>query len=244
MQAFCEEKTWRGVDKLRPVLVVSYSDETRRILSAALHAVGVVPASCCSFVEAESLAMRDLYSGILVDLPSTIKAKGEEKIVVTSLGNIFPVMRVKIVGSMFIPMMLSGGTAQAKSLDEFLLKHCLQFVPRRLRSHKRHQLHAPALLGYKGDNHQVFTYDLSWGGAFLVSNRPDRYEVGDDITVTMPTVGASISGAISRVQPWGQHKVMPGIGVRWHMPLQAANEEIFKKILRTSRAHDYDRIIG
>lgn len=229
---------------LHPILTISYNEDVRALLVKSLHEQCVVPATCSSFVEAESLAVSELYSGILVDLPSIVKAKGEEKIVATSLGNIFPILRVKVIGTMLVPIVLSGGAAQAKSLNDFLTKVCTGFAPRRLRTHKRHLLHTPALVSHKNCEYQTFTFDLSWGGTFLVNNRTDRYAVGDDVMVTLPELGLAIAGVICRVQPWGQHKIMPGIGVRWHLPLEGGVERQLLHVLKARRDHDPDRFVG
>ena len=229
---------------LQPILTISYADDVRSLMAKTLQQQGAVPASCASFCEAESLALMDLYSGVLVDIPSMVKAKGEEKIVSCSLGNVFPILRVRLIGAMLIPMVLSGGASQDKSLMDFLSKTCASYVPRRLRAHKRHLLHTPVLLSCDGRKLQGFSYDLSWGGAFVATNRPDRFMVGGDVGVSFSCYDVETLATVCRVQPWGHHGVVPGIGLRWHKPMSEGLEQHLKTVLRTSRDHDRDRIVG
>ena len=98
-----------------PILVVSYGEETRAALVTTLNNNGASTVSCATFCDAENLALAGLYSGILVDLPSIIKSKGEEKIVAYTLANFFPILRVRTMGGMLVPMAMPGSAKQDKS---------------------------------------------------------------------------------------------------------------------------------
>lgn len=149
---------------LNPILVVSYSDETRADLVSTLNKSGVAASPCATFCEAENLALKGLYNGLLVDLPSMIKSKGEEKIVAYTLANYFPTLRVRTMGSMLVPMAMPGSVKQDSNLVDFLSRTCSQFSPRTLRAHRRHQICVSTLLYCMGEEHRGFTMDISWGG--------------------------------------------------------------------------------
>lgn len=224
-----------------PILVVSYIDETRAGLMATLTKNGVHAVSCSTFCEAENLALNDMYSGLLVDLPSIIKSKGEEKIVAYTLANFLPTLRVRTMGGMLIPMTMPGSAKQDKSLDDFLSKTCCAFEPRRLRVFRRHPICLSTLVTYKGDELRGFTLNVSWGGMFVVDLNADRFIVGEPVSIQIPEFCCTISAVVSRIKPWGIQRHPPGIGIVFS-GLEEAVEPIIAGITRTSKEFDRDRL--
>jgi|GEM_PF-666552 len=230
---------------LQQILTVSYDDNVRGTMVRALTDEGGIPAPCSSFVEAETLALTHLYSGMLVDLTSIIKAKGEDKIVATSLQNTFPMLRVKVLGPMLIPMVMSGTAAQEKSLKAFLANACATFTPRRLRAFRRHNYNTPIMIRLPdGSEIMSFSLDVSWGGIFAVVTGPTEIHVGEEVTVRMPALDIGIKAAVVRVKQWGEHKVIPGFGLRWHTPLSPEAENALLLALHSAKEFDRDRMIG
>ena len=224
-----------------PILVVSYVDETRDALISTLNKNGVRSVSCASFCEAENLALKDLYSGLLVDLPSIIKSKGEEKIVAYTLANFFPTLRVRTMGGMLIPMAMPGSAKQDKSLDDFLSKTCCLYEPRKLRVFRRHPICLSTLVTYKGDEFRGFTLNISWGGMFIVDLHAERFTVGEPLSILIPEFGCTISAEVSRIKLWGIQRHPPGLGVVF-TALDAAVEPVISGITRTSKEFDRDRL--
>ncbi len=223
-----------------PILVVSYVDETRAALVNTLHNNGALAASCATFCEAENLALEGLYSGLLVDLPSIIKSKGEEKIVAYTLANFFPTLRVRAMGSMLVPMAMPGSARQDKNLGDFLSKTCPEFVTRTLRVFRRHQVCISTLVHYNGEEYRGFTMDLSWGGAFIVDVFSERFTDVTDVSVTFLECGFTLDASICWIKPWG-HRFPPGIGVRFK-ELNESVISVFSGIFKTSREFDRDRL--
>ena len=224
-----------------PILVVSYVDETRAALAAVLNKTGAAAVPCTNFCEAENLALNGFYSGILVDLPSIIKSKGEEKIVAYTLANFFPTLRVRTMGGMLIPMAMPGSAKQDKSLDDFLSKTCSAFEPRKLRVFRRHPICLSTLVKYKGDELRGFTLNVSWGGMFIVDLQAERFSVGDPVSILIPEFGCTISAAVCRIKPWGIQRHPPGVGLLFNT-LDEAVEPVIAGITRTSKEFDRDRL--
>lgn len=225
---------------LHPILVISYVDETRAALAAVLSKTGAVAALCSSFCEAENLALNGLYSGILVDLPSIIKSKGEEKIVAYTLANFFPTLRVRTMGGMLVPMSMPGGAKQDKSLEDFLNKTCLVFAPRTLRAFRRHPVCISTLMFCNGHEYRGFTQNISWEGAFIVDAFSERFADQTDVKVSFIDCGLTLDASIQWTKPWGQ-RFAPGIGIRF----KALNENavsLFSGIFKTSQEFDRDRL--
>jgi hypothetical protein len=223
------------------ILVISYNDDTRAALMAALNNNNVAAIACCNFCEAEELALRGLYNGILVDLPTIIKSKGEEKIVAYTLANCFPTLRVRTVGSVLIPMSVLGSAKQDKSLNDFLTKTCTSFHPRRLREYRRHLVCISTILHYKGEEFRSFTLDLSWEGAFLVYVFTEMFSTETEAIISIPELGFALNATIHWIRPWGQRQT-PGIGVSFNT-LDESVEAVFANIFRARKDFDRDRLV-
>lgn len=224
-----------------PILVISYNDDTRAALVAALNNNNVTAIACASFCDAENLALEGKYNGILVDLPTIIKSKSEEKIVAYTLANCFPTLRVRAVGSALIPMSMPGGAKQDKNINDFLTKTCASFYPRKLRAYRRHPVCLSTILKYKGEEFRSFTQDLSWGGAYLVDVFTEKFATDTETIISFPELGFDLSSKINWINPWGQRNT-PGIGVSF-FTLSESVESAFAVIFRARKEFDRDRII-
>lgn len=224
-----------------PILVVSYVDETRASLTAILANLGVATVPCSTFCEAENLALKELYSGLLVDLPSIIKSKGEEKIVAYTLANFFPTLRVRTMGSMLVPMAMSGSAKQDKSLDDFLNKSCIAYSPKKLREFRRHPVCLSTLVNYQDYELRGFTLNLSWGGAFIVDLQAEKFTAGDSLVITFTEFGYQVSAEVRRIKPWGPQRYAPGVGLLF-TNLEEPLESAIAGIIRTRKEFDRDRL--
>jgi Tfp pilus assembly protein PilZ len=226
-----------------PILVVSYVDETRSALTDVLNKAGAAAVPCVNFCEAENHALNGFYSGILVDLPSIIKSKGEEKIVAYTLANFFPILRVRTMGGMIIPMAMPGSAKQDKNLDDFLSKTCPVFEPRKLRLFRRHPVCLSTLVKYKDGEIRGFTLNVSWGGMFIVDLHAEQFRVGDPVSILIPEFSCTIVAEVCRIKPWGIERHPPGIGLLFSH-LDKTVEPVISSITRTSKEFDRDRLVA
>jgi len=225
-----------------PVLVIGYTDDIRASLASALEKSGVSAVVCESFCEAENRALQGMFCGMLVDLASMIKSKGEEKIVAYTLANFFPTLRVRSFGSALVPMAMPGSAKQDKSLNDFLTSSCKAFEPRMLRATRRHQVSLSALLMHKGLEIRTFTLNLSWGGTFLVDFNAERYAVGERVDIRFTEFDLCVQAEVRWIQPWGK-RCAPGGGVVFS-ELDQELATIFSGILKSRKEFDRDRQIG
>ena len=224
------------------ILVVSYSDDVRAALVATLNSCNVSAVACSSFCVAEEHALNGLHNGLLVDLPSMVRAKGEEKIVACTLANFYPTLRVKAIGTALIPMAMPGSSKQDRSLNEFLTKTCPAFPPSRHRAHKRLSVCLFTLVRHGGEELRGFTLDISWGGAFIVDVRADRFSVGVGLEVYLPQLDRTIRVVVRWIMPWGLQSA-PGIGVSF-AEMDQDLETALAGILKTRREFDRDRLVA
>lgn len=220
------------------ILVVAYNESSRKSLAASLLPYDVPATVCSTFCEAEDLALKGQYGGILVDLATMIKAKAEEKIVAYTLAGFYPTLRVKTMGTMLIPMSMAGEAKQDKSLNDFLTKTCAQFTPRRLRAFKRKDVSLSTTINME----RGFTLNVSWSGMFIADMYPEKYSVGDELTVTLPEFEKHIEVVVARTQSWGQRRPA-GIGVKYKFLSQDMECSLFS-VLRSDKNKERDRIIA
>lgn len=225
-----------------PIFVISVNDDTRAALIASLKPFDVEPAACSTFLEAEDLALKGLYNGILVDLPSIVKAKGEEKIVACSLTGFFPTLRVRVMGAMLIPMTMPGAAKQENSVADFINRACKNFFARKLRAHHRHLIGISVATRFDGTETRAFTLDISWGGAFIVDFNPERFNPGDELTVFFQEPGCEARATVRWKQSWGLRHA-PGIGVQFH-ELNDCLNDFFLRLLKHAKDHDRDRLVA
>jgi hypothetical protein len=204
-----------------------------------INAAGV---ACESFLDAEDIAREGVFNGILVDLQSIVKAKGDEKVIACSLTGFYPTLRVRAIGGMLVPMAMPGDAKQDSSLGDFLTKSCLAFTPRRLRLHRRRDIVLSAVTSLLAPDDHLFTLNLSWGGAFIVDTHPEKYEIGQDIQFVFPEFNHSFSAVVRWIRPWGLRRI-PGVGVEFCC-VDEGLESILAATLQRDRDTDRDRMIA
>ncbi len=224
----------------RPILVVSYVEATLEQLVKSLLQLEVSAIPCNIFCDAEKLALENTYNGILIDLTSIIKAKGEEKVVAYGLASVYPSLRVRSMGAMLIPMAMPGDAKQDNSLKDFINKTCAEFEPRSLRLYRRRDKCVSIIRKDIPGEERGFTLNISWGGAFIIDNHPERFTAGQKMTLFLHELGMEVNVVVCWIQPWG-HRHFPGIGVRFETVDEELEKALFQ-LLKHDRSIDRDRI--
>ena len=221
------------------ILIVAYDDKARAAIVSSPRPPGVVAVACSTFREAQDCALSRPCRGVLVDLTTMIKARDQEKIIAHTITGIYPTLRVKSLGPMLVPMIMSGDAQQDRSLSDFFSKTCSEFAPRRLRSHKRRNLCLPTRIG----SERGFTVNISWSGAFIADMNPERFAAGQELTVTMltaPDAGIALQVQVARIERWGERHP-PGIGVRFK-GMDQQREAALLEVLGCDKDLDHDRL--
>jgi hypothetical protein len=127
---------------------------------------------------------------------------------------------------------------EAQNLNDFLTKTCAVFLPRPLRSHKRKAVCIPICIGTT----RGFTLNISWSGAFIADMYPERFFVGEDITLSIPDFELEVEVIVARIQEWGHHHPS-GIGVMFKNMSQELESDLFA-LLKSNRHKDHDRLVA
>jgi hypothetical protein len=225
-----------------PVLVVSYCDKTRESIVSNLQQLHTNAVACSLFSEAENLALQHNYHGILVDLPSIIRAKGDEKTIAYTLTNFYPTLKVRNNGNSLVPMCMPGEEKQSSSLTDFIQNTCTSFNARKLRSNRRRETHLSTVRQLPGAEERHFTLNISWGGAFIMHTNPEKFIIGDEFEIYFHELGLEASVTVCWIQKWGERRV-PGIGVRF-LQVDERLEQALYNLLKNDRHADRDRLRG
>ncbi len=225
-----------------PIIAISYSDDTRNALAESVAPFGVTAIGCSGFSEAEDLALTGIFNGILVDLQSIIKAKGDEKLIACSLTGFYPTLRVRALGSVLVPMAMPGDARQDKSIADFLNKTCAAFTPRPLRRHKRKDLGLSVLARHARRELRTFVANLSWGGAFLVDMASDQFQPGEPVELVVGDSGLIVDASVCWLRPWGDQR-LPGFGVCFG-DLADPQTQLLLNLLKHDRSNSRDRMVA
>lgn len=226
-----------------PIIVIAYNDEARSALEKSLATLGLSCRSAATFLQAEDIALSGLFSGILVDLTSIVKAKDEEKIVACSLTAFYPTLRVRTMAGMLIPMTMPGEARQENSLNDFIRNSCQNFVPRRLRASRRKDVVVSTVSRQiYADDARGFTLNLSWGGAFIADVVPEKYFVDQRFQLHFHEIETEVPVRVSWIQPWGLQR-RPGIGVQF-LESNAMLDAALFTLLQHDRTACKDRMVA
>jgi len=189
-------------------VVIALIDETRKVISDLLEALGMKVTLLASLGELQATLQEIPVSGILLDLITTTKASSLDKQSTHELIQLYPQVRFKIVGN---DVLILG---KEQSLERFVYD-CRLFKPRTIRKSPRKIRHIAFILSADGtfdDAEKVVTLNISDGGCFVYSTR--EWNVGDRIWLRFVDNDAVIRGTVRWWQPWGNNKMIPGIGVK------------------------------
>jgi hypothetical protein len=161
------------------------------------------------------------YNGIVIDIPTKIKALNEHKDLVYSILDRFPVIQVNFdQRSRRIRALLYGHHERTGCLEDLIRESCWHMPPRKLRSEERKPLHYNVLLSTtRAFNPQTLirtvTIDVSMNGCFLFSAA--RFQVGARVWMRIMDLydKTPISGIVRHKRHWGEAMIIPGIGVEF-----------------------------
>jgi hypothetical protein len=204
------------------VLVIAGKKEALQCYESLVKDVGAQFDAVDSLQNGMSAAIRNSYNGLLIDIPTVIQARDEEKKYLHDLLEVYPVGKVRISPSRpGISLITAGKCIAQKSTVEEFITECTQFKARTCRSSERRHVHLPVTLSSSADfapedTEKTFTVNLSHGGCFVFSLKP--WKVGDNVVIAIHRPAGADTILIGEVRwtiPWGTKEAIPGIGIRF-----------------------------
>lgn len=204
------------------LLIVSGTPETAAHYRTAMEQRGAACEMTHSVADMFEILLRIPFNGLVLDVPTAIKATEKEKALLQDLSDVYPTLRVRWdaragqIRGLLLGQTLNG----ADPVGDFMDRFCRSRPARTCRKNKRYQLHFNALLSSEetvreGRAEKVFTVDISEGGCYLFSSR--SWENRDVawvrfIELSDPT---PIRLEVRRCVRWGEGLQIPGIGAQF-----------------------------
>ena len=200
-----------GAERLSVIIcvVIAAAEDTRNALAALLRPLGVETFLLPSATELVPLLRESPVSGILIGVNTAIKATPQEKTIIQDMSNLYPFAKFKLSESGVLVM------GRAKTLEDFAAE-CQKFPPRTLRREIRKTVYRALLLSARPDFEDAeksVTVNLSEGGCFAYTTR--QWQSGDRAWVRFLNSGQQRSGIVRAWVPWGNDRIIPGIGIEF-----------------------------
>jgi hypothetical protein len=189
-------------------VVVALSEDTRNRIAASLRSLGMDVISLASLADLPATLQNIPVGGILLDVTTSVKASSQDKMETQELLNLFPFAKFKMNGN---ELLILG---KIKSLENFVYE-CQRFTPRTVRKVVRTIVYLAAHLSRDAtfdDAEKVVTMNVSAHGCFVYSAR--EWSIDDRVWLRFNGSNAVVSGVVRSCQPWGNDKVIPGVGIK------------------------------
>lgn len=193
-----------------PVLVIVAKNEySLRTIASAVQAEGMTTFTSRSLAELPAILRESPISGILLDLVTSAKSTAQEKQETNDLLQLYPYAKVKVMEA---GVRMLG---DSRSLQQFIAD-CRVFPARTIRKAKRQIQYISALLsaddGFSAAEKTV-TLNISDEGSFVYS--ANDWKVGDRVWMRFTENDCIVRGTVRWLQPWGNNKRLPGIGIKF-----------------------------
>lgn len=175
----------------------------------------------------------DCYSGVLLDIVSSIRAPSFDREVIKDLLEVYPALRLRWdpASGEIRTLMIGAGSGQRITLPFFIRNYCQQFIPRGLRFGSRKQIYCNVLWSVAETPmpetfERSVTFDLSMGGCFLFTVQPLAKKTAIWLQLVEMKEVEPIRGTVEWCREWGKTMQVPGVGVRFQSLLAEHRKEL------------------
>ncbi|MFH0784121.1 MAG: PilZ domain-containing protein [Pseudomonadota bacterium] len=203
---------------IRVLLFVDDDISREKYLAALADCVVQVFVSASFFCLSEEIS-NQTYHGLILDLPTKMKAIKANKREVYRLVEKFPTAHVRVDGSTDeIRCFYIGLRQDGNALFDFINDQCCNSKPQKIRAFVRVGASVPVLLYRHPQSKRPvrsITLDISSGGCFIVTTH--HWREGQEIFLRFPELSTitSVRAQIRTVVLWGKGRQIPGIGVKF-----------------------------
>ncbi len=173
------------------------------------------------------------YNGLLIDLPTLVKANPLEKAQCHELLRLFPTLRLRWdeTNKQLLCLLYGSRSSEGMSLQIFVDDYCRHFTARRIRKHKRMPLNYNVLLSRdenfsEGMVERSTTIDISLGGCALITGQEWKTEERVWLRFLEFEDQSTVCARICRWVPWGTEMKIPCIGVCFENLRKSQQEQI------------------
>lgn len=225
----CDETSVGAIAAVVRVALVCRQAEARAAYRARLEAAGAEVTLVTRLGALSDALASEAHHGIVMDVPTQLKASAEEREATREVLELYPVLSVRYQAKSDTVRAFS--TRQSKvsgeEIEDFLFEECAGHTPRRARAFERHTLRLNLTLSRTGnfsqdDSSRAVTADVSAGGCFAVTM--DDWNDTDEVFVLIRELASDIPirCRIRWTSAWGEGSRFPGLGLSFEdiEPLQ------------------------
>jgi hypothetical protein len=214
--------------EIRVLLFVEEGRARQKYLEA-LSGCGARVFVTSSYSDLSEEICNQTYHGVLLDLPTKMKAIKDDKAYVYRLVEKFPVAHLQVDEKSGDVRCFHAQQKSRGTLFDFIDNQCRMFRPSKIRADARKEIFLPVLIyKYREDKRpeRSITRDISSGGCFIFSTR--RWKTGHFIWIQVKDLSDTslIHAQIRAVVKWGETRQVPGIGVQFIDLSQSQAEEL------------------
>ena len=203
-------------------ILVADKEELRNLYQQQMTDLGLKCDAVANFHELYR-ALQDVpYNGLMIDLPTSIRANFTEKSLLHEVQQLYPVLRMKWdEQQQQLRCQLYGSIAgSTMTVETFINHHCRLFSARRIRKDKRLHLHLNVLLA----RNRIFeptvverstTLDISKGGCLLFTTQNWQVPARVWLQFLEFEDQTPIEAEICHWTRWGTPLHLPSIGVKF-----------------------------
>ncbi len=166
-------------------------------------------------------AINNPYNGMMIDVPTKLKALSMDKESASNIFNLFPILQlIYNEKSGQIRTISSGQSNSIETFKEFIDKRCNSSKARTIRSDRRKAVVFNVILSKckevsYADDEKTVIMNISKKGCFIFSNH--KWETGSDawFIIKELTDQTPIRGEVKWKIDWGQKMSVPGIGIQF-----------------------------
>lgn len=185
--------------------------------------------------EMQTLLKETAYNGLLLDVPTMIRASGRDKMRINEMLERFPVLRLVHDSQHGGIRGLHYGRSSdnATTLEKFIKGACALLPARSIRQAPRHNLHLNVLLLSQPNAplsaaERTVTSNVSEVGCFLITPKPWKdverlWLIFRDFKDKTPA-----PVLVRWRKPWGEQLEIPGLGVQFEELTRSQREDLLK----------------
>ena len=234
------------------ILLVAQPGDACTLYETALQRSGVQVDTVAAIDTFYGAVTHFAYNGIVIDIPTKIKALSDHKDLVYSILGRFPVIQVNFdPHTRRIRALLHGQHERTASLEDLIRQNCWHTPARKLRSEERKPLHYNVLLSIQRHFDpqtliRTVTMDVSLNGCFLFTSA--RFQIGARVWMRIMDLydKTPVSGIVRHKHNWGEALIIPGIGVEFESIKEDQRRALFDPVTTAARnpvTHD-NLVIG
>ena len=224
------------MDPVRILLVVAPGNSREAYLRRLSHLPAI--SDVVDSIDSLETSLQDTpYNGLLLDVPTMIRASTSQKAKVRALLEYYPVLRLTYRAAVEEVHGLTDGqtTPLQRSLEEFIGGDCVRFPARAVRAFKRCHLVFNVLLLERAEQplaegERTFTFDVSETGCFIASVQPP--ECGRTFSAVLCDLADQTPIPIEvrwRIL-WGETMRAPGFGAKFVSLTEAQRSQLVGKL--------------